>query len=358
MSDPKEYTEAVQETQIIANREAAPETEREPYDLSDDALVKLGMKEADSTDGDKLGTATGTAEDDKKSESKGETDPQGQPGSEGAGEQDGDTGADDGADELTFSEKVQDVIDARIKDMDEDDQADFLKDLEKGLGDRMSFVTSVQQKSMETAEQRKQVDALTAKLSSDDVQAVIKAVLELDDLGSFLSSADDWYADEDANPIRALIETLQDKGGKVLEHTDGEAKLSQREADIALQEEILDLYGIDPSYKEIDKLKEVAAIADEHGISLKAAHQIRMGTALDGQLKEKDTEIDTLKKDLRKARKELKARNEQLSNKISTDPLSATTVGASGVGVNGDAFKTPSSGFDETEYRIHKKMGI
>lgn len=367
------YQDMVSETSLIPSREAKSDNERKPFELTDESLVKLGLKEEKKESSlDTLKKAT-EQDKDKKSEIKVEDPEQGkskdikktdekQDDKKESLEKKEDNKTSDNEQEkkeLSFFEKVQARLQEEIKDLDEEDQEYFWNDLEKGLNDRKGFVASVTRKSMDVSEQRRKVEALIEKINSDKVQEAIKTVSQLEDYDDVMGTIDDWYDGKENNQIRKLVNLLQDVSPSIEKHSKDELAAIERQRDLDFREEILNLYELDPSYKkDLEKLKQVAKIADEMKPDLSTAHRILKSEAMESELRDKSKEVKTLKDEVKKLKEELAKRNEQLEKKLSSESINTPPMGVLGKGVKEEDYAEPSSGFDETERRLYKKFGI
>ena len=344
----------------------AQETQRQPYELNTETLMKLGIDENynEIQDSPKESTSEKTdaenGDDDNKTPdvtSEKETDDKGtkteSSQSEESPEKERSSSDEDEGGDFSFADKVIE----RIEKFDEEAQGQFLKDLE----DWDKFTASNRQRSQDLADQKRELENLVEKFGSDKLQTALKELMDSNDIEDFLDSADEWYEGKDKNKIRNLVELLSASTPEIGKYKTEYDALAEERADFAVKKEIDALYDLKggDAYKDIDTLQELGKLADQHGVDLATAHKIRMSDIFPSQIAEKDTEISTLKKELRKIKAELKERNKKLTEKIKTESLETeVNSGISGKGVSGVDYLNKSSGFDETEARLQEQFGI
>lgn len=352
------------------------------YDLKQETLDKLGMnkdmtEKADATPtkgeevdehgneirsysdaevGINLGMEFLTSKEttEKETKPKSEEPPKEQPTKESAKEET--TGKEtpkeqpDSQTEPTFESSVIE----RLKSFDDEEKrSKFLKDLDN----YEKFTASNTQERQKIADERKQLQQIIDELGAKEIQDSIDEILKLDDLKDFLDSADDWYSDrENGNPIRKFIETLRSKSGNVKQAHESQSVFDKERSDLELEKEVFEIQKLDERYKDTETLVQLGDLADQHGVSLKTAHKIWLADNLQTSVSDLNDKIKALEKDKSSLKKELKSRNEELTELKSKAMPSPGVVGS--VGAESFEYTTPSTGFDETEARLHKKLGL
>jgi hypothetical protein len=232
-------------------------------------------------------------------------------------------------------------------------QGKFLKDLEN----YEKFMATNTQESMRVSDERKAIEALAKKLGSNDISEAVKVVSELEDLQDFLTSSDDWYDGKEQNPIRKLVETLTASLKGNQEHAQELSVLDKEKANLALKQELLDLYEIDPNYKDEKILDEVVRLADENGVNLATAHKIRLGVQAQAQVEQFNSQINSLNEKIKNLEKELKAKTKEASEKENSFKPGLT--GDKGGPRNFNPSKaTGLPDWDKSRARVMAKFGI
>jgi hypothetical protein len=253
--------------------------------------------------------------------------------------------------EPTFEQRVVE----RLKTFeDEEQRSKFLKDLEN----YEKFQASNTQERQKIAEEKKNLDVLIKELVGEDYQKTVDEILKLDDLKDFLESADNWYLDrEEGNPFRKMVEHWRAKNDNVVKYHKGQSEFESERSELELEKEIFEIQKLDDRYKDTETLVALGDLADKHGVDLKTAHKIWLSDNLSTDISELNDKIKALEKDKTNIKKELKARNEEVTELKSKvlPPLPGITEPA---GAESFDYGSPSTGFDETEQRLYKKLGV
>jgi len=253
--------------------------------------------------------------------------------------------------EPTFSDKVIE----RLKVFeDEETQSKFLKDLEN----YEKFHASNTQERQKIADEKKQFETVIGELVGEDYQKTIDEILKLDDLKDFLESADDWYSErEEGNPFRKLIDIWRTKNDNIKNYHEQTSAFEKERSDLELEKEVFEVQKLDDRYKDTETLIALGDLADQHGVDLMTAHKLWLADNLNNNVSELNDKIKALEKDKTNLKKELKARNEEITE-LKSKALPLSTGAMESIGAESFDYTTPSSGFDETEQRVRRKLGV
>lgn len=266
-----------------------------------------------------------------------------------------DEGEDDLEGEPDFRDLIIERIDKSFDSVEKKEQ--LLKDLEN----YEKFMASNTQKSQEIAELRRQAESVLKKFDNDRLAKSLELLQQDEqDYEDFLKSTDEWFQEKESNPIRELIESVQANTEEVEKIKKESKEELEREAELKLREELIDLYALDHSYKDdMDKLDKLAELADKEGINLIQAHKLQQAeqfteeiASLKDQLKESTAKIKSLEKELKSKSEQSKKENEIKSPDIGLQGQ----IGASNFRYNPE--KGTVSSFDETERRLREKFGL
>jgi len=253
--------------------------------------------------------------------------------------------------EPTFNDQV---VERLKKFEDAELQTQFLKDLDN----YEKFMANNTQKAQAIADERKKLEMLVTELGVKDYQGMVDEILKLDDLKDFLESADDWYSEhEGGNPFRKLVEHWKTSNDKVLKHVESKSVFEEERTALELEREVFAIQKLDDRYKDTEMLVALGDLADQHGVDLKTAHKIWLADNLTSNVTELNDKIKAMDKDKAALKKELKARNEELTE-LKKKAVTSQPGVIESVGVESFDYSTPSSGFDETEQRLYKKLGV
>jgi len=254
--------------------------------------------------------------------------------------------------EATFNDQV---IERLKKFEDAELQTQFLKDLDN----YEKFMANNTQKAQSIADERKKLEMLVTELGVKDYQGMVDEILKLDDLKDFLESADDWYSEhEGGNPFRKLIEHWRTSNDKVLKHHESKSVFEEERSALELEKEVFELQKLDDRYRVTETLIELADnVADKYGVDLKTAHKIWLADNLTSNVTELNDKIKAMDKDKAALKKELKDRNAEITE-LKKKAVTSQPGVIESVGAESFDYSTPSSGFDETEQRLYKKLGV
>jgi len=240
---------------------------------------------------------------------------------------------------------------------DAESQDKFLKDLEN----YEKFHKTNTETQQKLSGDRSALENFAKSIGADKFQGIVQKVLDLDDLDDFKQSSDQWYDDKGENPVRELIEYLESYNKPIKQEAEKISATEKEREELALEKELFALQKIDERYQKLENIQALGDIADEinnnGGVTLEVAHKLWKADNLDTKLSELDDQIKALKKDKSKLSKELKERNEEISKLKSTIPTPDTGE-ISRIGAESFDYSTPSTGFDETEDRLRRKLGV
>jgi len=240
---------------------------------------------------------------------------------------------------------------------DAESQDKFLKDLEN----YEKFHKTNTETQQKLSSDRSILENFAKSIGVDKFQGIVQKVLDLDDLDDFKESSDQWYDDKGENPVRELIEYLESYNKPIKEEAEKISATEKEREELALEKELFALQKIDERYQKLENIQALGDIADkinnDGGVTLEIAHKLWKADNLDTKLSELDDQIKALKKDKSKLSKELKERNEEISQLKSKIPAPDTGE-VSRIGAESFDYSTPSTGFDETEDRLRKKLGV
>lgn len=210
----------------------------------------------------------------------------------------------------TFLERVTQLI--SVYDTPEE-QEQLLKDLEN----RDKFFASATQKSQEVSrlakkygiEKVEMADQLLERFGVVKINEALEALLKFRDTGldDFLAATDDYFTDEEENPIRPLLEILIAKYPEIQKHHQEQKEISDEKAALAFEKEVIALRRIDPAYDTPENLKELVDIADKKKLDLVTAHELRVSN-------QRAVEIESLYQQVKDLSKELKQRNKEIDD--------------------------------------------
>jgi len=252
--------------------------------------------------------------------------------------------------EPTFNDQVIERL-KKFEDAESQDQ------LLKSLDNYDKFNALNIQKSQAIAEERKKLEALVAELGIKDYQEIVDEILKLDDLKDFLESADDWYSEKESNPFRKLVEHWRANNDKILKQHEIKSVFEEERTALELEKEVFEVQKLDGRYTDTDALISLGDLADKHNVDLKTAHKIWLADNRETEVSGLNDRIKSLEKDKTALKKELKTRNEELTELKGKVPAASPGV-VEPTGAESFDYSTPSSGFDETEQRLYKKLGV
>ena len=265
-----------------------------------------------------------------------------------------------------FHEKVIENLTRLIDDEDDakgiEKQEKFLKDLEN----YEKFQASNTTEAMKNADIRKEIEALSQHLGSKEILETVETIIKREDLKDFLESADNWFDEQEAdsgkspdqtkNPIRGLLSLLIKKTPENKIHAEETRAISEKEAQLNLKTELLDLYEVEPEYKKNETtLMELATLADSTGVNLLTAHKIRSAETLSKKTEELNGTIKTLNEKISNLEKELKTATQKKPGK--PNEYKPGVIGNKGGPTN---FRQPHLGkpdFEGTRAKLIEKLG-
>ncbi|MFH1422383.1 MAG: hypothetical protein ABIH42_06695 [Planctomycetota bacterium] len=255
--------------------------------------------------------------------------------------------------EKTYKDLAYEQIKEFIPDFEtEKELRDYIESAKAGK----NFTASATKKSQELAEERKQFENFVDTIGGNKIQDAIEAVTSLDDLDDILEQLDDWHEGKENNKFRTLIDVLSEKSKGITKHIEQKSALDEEKANLELEKEILAVQRLDSTYQDTQKLQELGNLADKYGVDLATAHELIQSNQRAARAKELEAEKETLSNELKEVKSELKKRNAELTKAKAKIPKMDT--GASGKGATEYDFSTPSSGPDETEKRVRKMLGV
>jgi len=195
-------------------------------------------------------------------------------------------------------------------------------------------------------------DESEGRLSDLDVGDEIKEVLADND---FLSEADKWFDGEDKNPIRKILNAIDNQAKKQVEDEEN-AAIAQTEDNLEIEKliskDIADIKAADESYDDA-KIDKLCQYAGENNLTLPVAKKAMEYDDMTAGTK-------TLTDKVAKLTKELKERNAELT-KLRKRP-GGTTDGdvepdeiSKGPGIEG--YDKPAASWEEADKRVRKATG-
>jgi len=254
-----------------------------------------------------------------------------------------------------FQKELIEKVYPRFKDKDEESQRQFLAD----TTNYDKFMASNTQKSQELAEAKREHDNFVSKVGSGKTVEAYKALTSHPEFQTFLDATDDFFDGKEINPVRKYFESLAEAVPKIEQHSKEQTALLEKQADLSLREELIDLYDIDKSYKGDEKrVNELADYAVKNAVTLIQAHNLLSAEKLATQVKTDTETIAALNKKISNLEKEVKEKNKRLDDQEKF----FTPNGTSSIDTKQQDFKIKNapnmSAMDEAERRVRRRLGV
>ena len=202
----------------------------------------------------------------------------------------------------------------------------------------------------EKTEFDKKVSDYDAVISEINVEEAIKMIGDED----FLESTDEYYEGKDANPIRKIIKAVNGLSEKKVK-AENDSLVEQNKADTvrieAINADIKTIQDEDESYKNQDKLDELAEYAGKHEVKLPIALKLMKHDAM-------TTENEKLTGEVEKLTKELKSRNDEITKMRKNPGYIEPVPDPVSSGPNGEHESKPADSWGGAKERIKKTLNM
>ena len=250
-------------------------------------------------------------------------------------------------DQPTYDDQIQELL--KLYDTDEKKQQ-LLADLpnhDKFFANNTKKSQDVAKLEKEVTAQKEKVETLLNRLGSNEIRNALDKMQENEeDFDEFLNQSDDWYNGKESNPVRMLINAFDKSSQQAISHKTELDVLAQEKADLALEKEVVAVQGIDQRYKvNSPELAELAKIADAERVTLKVAHEIRVGREAQTKSKEFEDRIAKLEN-------ELKDRNKEIRKLKQAPGYTPSSPDGSGKGTTKKVYDAPPADREELRKRM------
>ncbi len=240
---------------------------------------------------------------------------------------------------LEFKEKVSSKLDEL--NLSEEDQEKFIGD----LGNWAKYTKANTDRAMELSQREKElvdlelVQAFAEVFSTNDFIELAKTIQSNQDI---LEVTDDLFEESKENPLRKLLSMFDSTAPQAQKLTKTQIKQRERDAEIDLKEQIVELQSLQDSpfdYQTLDERVATGEIADKFGLdSLILAHYIRVGMGINEivnkQQAESKKKIDALQKEIKELKEKVpkepqqtKKEEKQLKQSVVTSNPNSTNLG-------------------------------
>lgn len=230
----------------------------------------------------------------------------------------------------------------------------LMKDLENGK----TFMASNTQEAQRNAEVKKELEATARELSLGEIGNVLKTIEADDQLEQQMELLDEFNGGSDKNPIRMLLGLMTAAKPAAEKRSRELQEIEDREADLAIDNQILSLKRIEGSpfnYGDEAELQKTFVVADKYGLDdLEAAHKIRVSEQLQEASKTHETRIKALEKELTETKEALE------KAKAGVVPI-ARPAAQQNPKFDGNTtfrFKPKEIDMDATRNKVRQKLGL
>ena len=247
------------------------------------------------------------------------------------------------------------VLEQLSRFKDEESQRQFITD----LTNYDKFMASNTKKAQEIADVKKEHDAFVSRLGTEKAITAYNELVKHNEFKEFLEATDGYFEDKDSNPVRKLFDSLADSVPKVQEYTKEQSSLHEQKAELALKEELIDLYELDKSYKGNEKrIEELASVALKEGLSLIQAHKLQAAETATVELQKATETITSLNKKISSLEKELKAKIKRLDEQEKNfTPGAYSSENVDQINFRNNQY-IPNDGMDAARQRARERLGV
>lgn len=274
--------------------------------------------------------------------------------------EDKDKGDEDKEKEPTFIDKVNE----QLKDLGDEERTQFLDELNNWT----KYTKSNTEKAQKLSEREKSLGdvevahAFAKFLNTEKVLNLIDVAQKNKDvIENVLTQLDEGFFSDDENPeaniLRQIYSLFTESAVPTQTYTKQQQEHFDKEAELMLDEEIIELKGKASEYVDEEKLKELLQFAADEDVSLIQAHKLKSVENGQDELAKSKKEVKTLNDELIKVKEEL----ENLKKKAPNYTKKKVIEGKEEEEIEPQTMGTRAAEIatmDDTEKGVRKKLGL